>query len=64
MVQWRSNNQEEIDGVWKKLSVKVEEEVLETCKVEVSKKGACKGRGEPSEWKIVQRVKKHQPGKW
>ena len=29
MVSWRSINQEEIDEVWKKLAVKIEEEVLE-----------------------------------
>ena len=37
---WRSKNQEEIDDAWKKLAVKIEEEVLEKYKVEVSKRGA------------------------
>ena len=32
---------------------KIEEEVLEKCKVEVSKRGAYKGRGEPSQWRMV-----------
>ena len=40
-----------------KLSDKLQEEVLEKHKVEVSKRGSCKGRGEPSEWRLVQRVK-------
>ena len=30
----------------------IEEEVLEKYKVEVSKRGAYKGRGEPSEWRV------------
>ena len=43
---------------------KIEEDVLEKYQVEVSKRGAYKGRGEPSEWRMVQRAKKYQPRKW
>ena len=39
-------------------NVKIEEEVLEKYKVEVSNRGAYKGKGEPSEWRMVQRVNK------
>ena len=38
--------------------------MLEKYKVEVSNKGVYKGRGEPSEWRMVQRVEKYQPRKW
>ena len=41
----------------------LEEEVLEKCDVDVSKRGVYKGRGEPSEWRMVQKVKKYQPRK-
>ena len=50
--------------MWKKLSDKIEEEVLQRYKVEVNKREANKGRGQPSEWRMVQRVKKYQPRKW
>ena len=63
MVQWRSVDQEGMNQMWKTLS-KMKEEVLVKYKVEVSNRGAYKGRGEPSEWRIVQRVNKYQPWKW
>ena len=47
--------------MWRKLADKLEEEVLDKYKVEVSKRGACKGRREPSEWRMVHRVKTYQP---
>ena len=47
-----------------KLRDKTEDEVLEKYKVDESKRGAYKGRCEPSEWRIVQRAKKYQPRKW
>ena len=37
----------------------MKEEVLVKYKVEVSNRGAYKGRGEPSEWRMVQRVNKN-----
>ena len=40
------------------------EEMLEKYKMEVSKKGAYKGRSEPSECRMVRRVKKYPPRKW
>ena len=39
-MRWRSKNQEDIDEVWKKLAVKIEEEVLGRYKVEDGKRGA------------------------
>ena len=38
--------------------------MLEKYKVEVSKRGAYKGRGEPSERIMVQRVHQYQSWKW
>ena len=38
--------------------------MLEKNKVVVSKRGSYKGRGEPPEWRMVQRVKEYQPRKW
>ena len=51
MLHWRSINQEGMNSV--RISFrKIEEAVLEKCKVEVSKRGACKGRGDPSECRM------------
>ena len=55
MVQWKSINQEEVHNLWKELCGKIQEEVLEKYKVEEFKRGACKGRGEPLEWRIIKR---------
>ena len=38
-------SQEEMDECWKRMAEKMEEEVLEKCKVEDSKRGAYRGRG-------------------
>ena len=43
MKRWRSLNQSEMDLSWKKLAEKMEEEVLDTYKVEESKRGAFEG---------------------
>ena len=64
MVQWRCINQEGIKSAWRTMADKFVEEVLEKCKVKVSKSGSIKGRGEPSEWWMVRRVKKYQPRQW
>ena len=40
MGTWRSLNQEETDECWKKLAEKIEEEVLDKCKVDDSERGA------------------------
>ena len=50
--------------MWKELFGRMEEEVLEKYKVDENKKGAYKGRDEPSECRIVYRVKKYQPRMW
>ena len=63
MVQWRCIS-EGIKSAWRTLADKFVEEVLEKYKVKVSKSGAIKGRGEPSECWMVQRVKKYQPQQW
>ena len=54
-VQWRSINQGGFDNLWKET---MEEEVLEKYKVEENENGAYEGRGEPLEWRIVQRLRK------
>ena len=50
MRTWRGLNQEEMDQRWKKLAERMEEEVLEKCKVEDSKREAYSGRGSRLEW--------------
>ena len=60
-VQWRNINQEEIDSVWMRLSEN--DEVLEKYTLKVSKRGAFSRRGDPSVWRMVQRVQKYQPRK-
>ena len=55
MVQWRSINQEGIQ----ELRGKMEEEVLEKYKFEENHKGDQKGKSEPLEWRIVQRVNEY-----
>ena len=47
MKRWSSLNQSEMDPCWKSLAERMEEEVLDKCKVEESNKGAFKGRGIP-----------------
>ena len=42
---------------------KIEEEILGKYKVEDSKRGAHRGRGEPLEWRMVLTGKKYQPRK-
>ena len=46
-------------NVKKKQCQQMKEEVLVKYKVEVSNRGAYKGRGEPSECRMVQRVNKN-----
>ena len=55
--QWRSIDPEVSNNVWDKLSVKLRKKCWRRYKVEESKSEAHKGRGEPSEWGMVQRVK-------
>ena len=60
MRKWRGMNQEEVDQCWKRLVERVEEEVLDKYKVEDSKREACRGRGNPLEWRLVRRGKKYR----
>ena len=64
MKRWRSPNQSEMDPCWKNLDERVEEEVLDKYKVEESKRGAFKGRGNPLGWKRVRRNKRYKIRKW
>ena len=47
-------------NMWTKLLAKIEEELLDKYEVEVSKKGAFGGRGEPSGWRTFQSVRNSQ----
>ena len=64
MKRWKSLNQSEMDLSRKKLAEKMEEEVLDKYKVEESKRGAFKGRGDPLEWRKVNKNKRHKIRKW
>ena len=64
MRTWRGLNQEEMDQCWKKVAERMEEEVLDKCKVEDSKREAYRGRGSPLEWGRVRRSKKYRIRKW
>ena len=56
MVQWRCVIQEEMNNVWKNVNNKIKKRRWRSTKVDESKRGAFKGRGEPLEWRIAQRV--------
>ena len=60
MKRWRSLNQSETNLFWKNLAERMEEEVLDKYKVEESKKGTFKGRGNPLEWRRVRRSEKYR----
>ena len=64
MKRWRSLNHGEMDQCWKNLAERMEEEVLDKYKVEESKRGAFKGRGNTLKWKIVRRNKRLKIRKW
>ena len=57
-------NPEEMDQCWKKLAESMEEEVRDKYKVEDSKREAHRGRGNPLEWRLVRRSKRHRIRKW
>ena len=57
MKTWRGLNQEEMDQCWKKVTERIEEEVLDKYKVEDSRREAYRGRGSPLEWRLVSRSK-------
>ena len=58
VIDRRSMRQEEMDQCWKEFSEKMEEEVLDTCKVEDSKRDAY--RGSVLEWRRVRRSGKYR----
>ena len=64
MISWRALSQLDVNECWMKIVRKIEDEVLDKYKLENTNKEAYRGRGEPSEWRIVRRVKKYQPRKW
>ena len=53
-----------MDLYWMKLAEKMEEEVLDKYKVEESKREACRGRGDPLNWRRVRKNKKYRKRKW
>ena len=57
-------SQEEMDQCWKKLAEKIEEEVLDTYKVDDNKRGAHRGRGSFLEWRRVLKIRKFRIRKW
>ena len=59
MIGWRTMSQLGVDECWKKIVGKMEEEVLNKYKVD-SKRGACRGRSAPVEWRRVRRSKQFQ----
>ena len=60
MKRWRSLNQSEMDLCWKNLAERMEEEVLDKYKVEESKRGSFKGRGDPLELRKVSKNKRYK----
>ena len=64
MKRWRNLNQSEMDLCWKNLVEKMKEEVLDKYKVEESKRGAFKGRGDPLEWRRVRKNKRYKIRRW
>ena len=64
MKEWRELNQSEIDICWKKLAERMEEDVLDKCKVEESKRGAFTGRSDPLIWRKVRKNKRYKIRKW
>ena len=53
-----------MDQCWKELAGKMEQEVLDKCKVENSKREAYRGRGSPFELRRVRRSRKYRIRKW
>ena len=46
------------------MAERMEEEVLDKCKVEKSEREAFRGRGAPWEWRRVRKNKKYKIRKW
>ena len=64
MKRWRSLNQSEMDLCWKNLTERMEEEVLDKYRVEESKTGDFKNRGDPLIWRKVRKNKRYTVRKW
>ena len=64
MLECRSMSQEEMDQCWKKLTEKIEEEVLDKYKVDDSKREGYRGRGSTLEWRRVRKSRKYRTRKW
>ena len=64
MKKWRGMSQEEMDQFWRRLAEKMDEEVLDKCKVDDSKRGAYTGRGFLLERRRAGKSKKHRIKKW
>ena len=60
MMPWRYMGQYGINEMWREVCGNMEKEVLDMYKVEEVKKGACKGRGQQLNWRIVKKVKRWQ----
>ena len=60
----RSISQEETDEFCKRIAENIEDEVLENTRWRIAKREAYRGRGVPSEWRMVRRIKKYQLRKW
>ena len=64
MIGWRAMDQLDVNECWTKIVGKNEEEVVNTYKMEDSKREAHRGRGAPLEWRLVRRSKKHRIRRW
>ena len=58
--KWRGLSQSEIDQSWKNWAERMEEEVLNKCKVGESKREVFRGRGAPLEWRRVHKKQEKQ----
>ena len=52
------------DGLWKELCGTTDEEVLERYKVDEAKTGGHRERGEPLDWRIVNKERRYHPRMW
>ena len=57
---WRSINKEEANGLWKHCAVTWRRRFWRSTKL----RRACKGRGEPLEWRIVKTLTRYQSRRW
>ena len=64
MKKRRGMSQDEMDQCWRSLAERMEGEVLDKYKIEISKREAFKGRRAQLEWRRVRRSKKNKIRKW